>query len=149
MFTETTRLVRDREIGGKGVWRQGKREIINQSLHSSKSHFNVALIVRDKVSNKTVSTDHNFWRERRAEVDSNRGPSSYQPNALPLGQTGSQNNDSINVCFYPSVFRWVQKVWCYENCYQWMLLHLFPAKEFVPQIQNCLRKKFNKPEMVF
>ena len=40
-------------------------------------------------SHKTVSTDHNFWRERRAEADSNRGPSAYQPNALPLGQTGS------------------------------------------------------------
>ena len=40
--------------------------------------------MRDKV------TDHNLWRERRAEVDSNRGPSAYQPNALPLGQTGSQ-----------------------------------------------------------
>ena len=34
-------------------------------------------------------TDHNFWRERRAEADSNQGPSAYQPNALPLGQTGS------------------------------------------------------------
>ena len=32
-----------------------------------------------------MSTDHNFWRERRAEAHSNRGPS-----ALPLGQTGSQ-----------------------------------------------------------
>ena len=41
-------------------------------------------------SHKTVSTDHNFWRERKAETDSNRGPSAYQPNALPLGQTGSQ-----------------------------------------------------------
>ena len=40
-------------------------------------------------SHKTVSTDHNFWRERRAEADSNRGPSAYQPNTLPLGQTGS------------------------------------------------------------
>ena len=40
-------------------------------------------------SHKTMSTDHNFWRERRAESDSNRGPSAYQPNALPLGQTGS------------------------------------------------------------
>ena len=29
-----------------------------------------------------------FWRERRAEAVSNRGPSAYQPNALPLGQTG-------------------------------------------------------------
>ena len=34
-----------------------------------------------------MSGDHNFWRERRAEADSNRGPSAYQPNALPLGQT--------------------------------------------------------------
>ena len=37
-----------------------------------------------------MSTDHNLWRERRAEADSNRGPSAYQPNALPLGQTGSR-----------------------------------------------------------
>ena len=39
-------------------------------------------------SHKTVPTDHNFRRERRAEADSNRGPSAYKPNALPLGQTG-------------------------------------------------------------
>ena len=39
---------------------------------SDESHFNVSLL-----------------RERRAEADSNRGPSAYQPNALPLGQTGS------------------------------------------------------------
>ena len=43
-------------------------------------------------SHKTVSTDHNFWSERKAETDSNRGPSAYQPNALPLGQTGSQKD---------------------------------------------------------
>ena len=30
--------------------------------------------MRDKITNKTVSVDHNFWRERRAEADSNRGP---------------------------------------------------------------------------
>ena len=46
-------------------------------------------------SHKTVSTDHNFRRERRAEADSNRGPSAYQPNALPLGQTGSQSNTMV------------------------------------------------------
>ena len=40
-------------------------------------------------SHKTVSTDHHLWSERRAEADSNRGPSAYQPNALPLGQTGT------------------------------------------------------------
>ena len=50
--------------------------------------FNVLLIVRDKVTR--LSTDCNFSRERRAEVDSNRCPSAYQPNALPLGHTGSR-----------------------------------------------------------
>ena len=44
----------------------------------------------DKVT-RQVSTNHNFfWRERRAEAVSNRGPSAYQPKALPLGQTGSR-----------------------------------------------------------
>ena len=42
-------------------------------------------------SHKTVSTDNNLWRERRAEADLNWGPSAYQHNALPLGQTGSLN----------------------------------------------------------
>ena len=41
-------------------------------------------------SHKTVSADHNFWRQRRAEADSNQSPSAYQPNTLPLGFTGSQ-----------------------------------------------------------
>ena len=41
-------------------------------------------------SHETVSTDHNFSRERRAEADLNQSPSAYQPNALPLGQTGSR-----------------------------------------------------------
>ena len=36
-----------------------------------------------------MSTNHNFRKERRAEAVSNRGPSAYQPTALPLGQTGS------------------------------------------------------------
>ena len=36
-----------------------------------------------------MSTNHNFSREKRAEPESNRGPSAYQLNALPLGQTGS------------------------------------------------------------
>ena len=57
-------------------------------MGSDESHFDVSLICEGQ-SHKTVSKDHNFWRERRAEADSNRGPSAYQPNALPLGQTGS------------------------------------------------------------
>ena len=97
--TETIRLIRD---GGKGVWRWGKREIIiipnwlhchhqNDSctkMGSDESWLNVSLI-REGRSHKTVSTDHNFWRERSTEGDSNRGPSAVQPNTLPLGQTGS------------------------------------------------------------
>ena len=55
-------------------------------MGSDESHFNVSLIVRD--SHKTMSTNHNFWRERRAKAVSNRSPSAYQPNALTLGQTG-------------------------------------------------------------
>ena len=51
------------------------------------------LIVRDKVTVKTVSTDYNLLksleRSRAAEAESNRGPSAHQPQALPLGQTGS------------------------------------------------------------
>ena len=50
------------------------------------SPFNVLLIVRGKVT-KTVSTNHKFWRERRAAAQSNRGVSAYQPNAVALGQT--------------------------------------------------------------
>ena len=62
MSIETIRLIRDGEKGGKGVWRWGKREIIHLSLHchhqndssikmgSAESHFNVTLIVRDKVT---------------------------------------------------------------------------------------------------
>ena len=50
-------------------------------------------------SHNTVSTDHKFGRERRAEADSNRGPSAYQLNVLPLGQTGSQKVPNKNFSF--------------------------------------------------
>ena len=55
MSTETTRLIRDEEKGGKKVWRWGEREIIYLSLRgchhqndfcikvgSDESHFNVS-----------------------------------------------------------------------------------------------------------
>ena len=59
MSTETTRLIRDGEEGGKGVWRGVEGEIIYLSLRchhqndscikmgSNESRFNVSLIVRD------------------------------------------------------------------------------------------------------
>ena len=77
------------EVGEEGMEGWEKGEIIYLSLHCHRqndscvqmgrgeSHFNVSLMVRDK-------------GERRAEVVSNRCSSAYQPNALPLGQTGSQ-----------------------------------------------------------
>ena len=40
------------------------------NMGSDKSHFNVPLIARDKVTNKTVPTDYNFSKERTAEADS-------------------------------------------------------------------------------
>ena len=44
----------------------------------------------DKVTTETVSTNHNLFEEKgEPKRVSNRGPSAYQPNALPLGQTGS------------------------------------------------------------
>ena len=58
------------------VWRWGKREIIYLSLHchylndfcikvgSDESHFNVSLTVGDKVTIKTVSTNHNLFEEK-------------------------------------------------------------------------------------
>ena len=53
------------------------------------SHFNVSLIVRDEVTRQRPQTT-NFEEKGEAEAESNRGPSAYQPNPLPLGQTGSQ-----------------------------------------------------------
>ena len=81
------------------MWRE--REIIYLSLHchhpndscikmgSDESHFDVSMIVRDKVTRQCPQTTI-VLRERRAEANSNRGPSAYQSNALPLGQTGSR-----------------------------------------------------------
>ena len=69
---------------------RGEREIIYLSLHrhhqndfciqmgSDESHFNVS-VGSNGQSPKPVS-----------EAVSNRGPSAYQPTALPLGQTSSQ-----------------------------------------------------------
>ena len=55
-------------------------------MGSDESHFNGVffLIVRDKVSRQFPQTTIFFLRERRAEAESDRGPSAYQPNALPM-----------------------------------------------------------------
>ena len=38
-------------------------------------------------------------KKKRAEADSNRGPSAYQPNTLTLGQTGSP----VALCIYTRI----------------------------------------------
>ena len=56
------------------------------------SRFNVSLIVRAKVTIKTVSLDHNLFEEK-GEPKRNRAEALVLTslNALPLGQTGSHN----------------------------------------------------------
>ena len=83
-------------MGWKGG---GKREIIYPSLHchhqndscikmgSDVSHFNVSLIVRNKVTRFPQTTT----------FEEKGGPSAYQPNALALGQTGSRLK-TISLC---------------------------------------------------
>ena len=63
-------------------------------MGSDESHFNVSLIngKGQSTSQDSVHTPHYFRRERRAEADSNQCPSVHQPNALPLGQTGSHKS---------------------------------------------------------
>ena len=99
--TETIRLIREgrrRGGGGGGIYLSLHCQHQNDfciKMGSDESHFNVSLIERDKVTR--LSTDHKFGRERRAEADSNRGPSAYQSNTLPIGQTGShyQSDDEL------------------------------------------------------
>ena len=95
--TETMRLITDGEKEGKGVWRwgggEGGREgegrlytyryTVTTRMTSELRWAAMSAILMfhncEGQSHKTVSTDHNFLRERRAEADSNRGPSAYQP----------------------------------------------------------------------
>ena len=73
-------------------------------MGSDESHFSVSLSMRDKVK-KTMSTDHHLWRQKRAEAESNRGPSAYQPNAWPLGQIGSLKAVRLKSLRLKHVFR--------------------------------------------
>ena len=77
-------------------------------MGSDESHFNVS-VGSDGQSHKTVSTNHSLFEEKgepkRYRTVSNRGPSAYQHNALPLGQTGSLPSFSYKGSYYTlSVF---------------------------------------------
>ena len=56
-------------------------------------------------------------RERGAEAVSNQGPSAYQPNALPLSQTGSHGSLSVEGSIYLDIERegWGRVVWEQER----------------------------------
>jgi len=56
-------------------------------MGSDESHFNVSLIVRDKVIRQCPQTQP-FRREGKTEAELSQGPSAYQLTASPLGQTG-------------------------------------------------------------
>ena len=78
------RLIRDREKGGKGVGRWGKREIIYLSLHCHHQNDSCIKMGSDNVSvgsdgqsHKTVSTNHNLSEEKGV-------PKRYRTEILPL-----------------------------------------------------------------
>ena len=56
-------------------------------MGSDVSHFNVSLIVRDDVARQCPQTT-TFEEKGELKRIRTKGPSAYQPNALPLGQTG-------------------------------------------------------------
>ena len=58
-------------------------------MGSDESHFNVS-VGSDGQPQDSVHKPQPFLSERRAEAVWNQGPSAYQPNVLPLGQTASQ-----------------------------------------------------------
>ena len=117
--TETRKLVRTDSPGQPPrlshsswtmkVWEEGGREIIYLHCHhqsdscikmsSDESHFNVSLIVRDKVTRQCPQTT---TFSKRAERWSGIEPRSFCLPARPLGQTGSQRPlPSFQRCFTP------------------------------------------------
>ena len=79
--------------GGEGDYNNATLSHQNDSyikMDSDESHLNFLLTATDKVTR--MPTNHNLLKrkESRRGIKSNRGPSAYQPNALPLGHTGSQ-----------------------------------------------------------
>ena len=72
-------------------------------MGSDENHFTVSVD-----SDGQVSTNHNLFEEKsRAEAVSNRGPSAYQPNALPLGHTGSHDLLTDIGWIYSGLIAWL------------------------------------------
>ena len=84
------------EVGGEGDFYTCRYTVTTRmtciKMGNDESHFNVSLTVRDKVTRQCPETttfeEKGEPKRIRTEV---RRPSAYQPNALPLGHTGSQS----------------------------------------------------------
>ena len=82
------------EVGGRGrlyTYRYTVTTRMTPALRwaAMRDIFNVS-VRSEGQSHRTVSTNHNLFEQKgEPKSVSNRGPSAYQPNALPLGQTGS------------------------------------------------------------
>ena len=75
--TETIlRFIRDGEKGGGGGWvgEGGRAGGGGQGVLGGGGGYGDAVYI-------VLNVHRNFWRERRAEAESGRGPSDYQPNA--------------------------------------------------------------------
>ena len=102
MSDQRTQLKGDMELN-LGTWKLGeggKNFISNTYLlhchHQNdcikvgicESHFDISFIVWAK--SKDSVHNHIFFKRKESRSGSNRGPSAYQPGALPLGHTGSR-----------------------------------------------------------
>ena len=70
-------------------------------MRNDESHFNVS-VESDGQSHRTVSTNYNIFlkrKESRSGIEPR--PSAYQPNALPLGQTGSREKRPVGLSRVP------------------------------------------------
>ena len=67
---------------------RGTQVCIIIEVGSGASHFDISLMGGGGCGAKSDSINPIFWRQRRADPESNRGPSAYQASALPPGQAG-------------------------------------------------------------
>ena len=65
-------------------------------MGSDESHFNVSFIVRDKVTKQCPQTA-TFDGERRAEAESNRDPSDYQPATIMTWRQGQVSELTVPI----------------------------------------------------
>ena len=90
------------------------------------SHFNVSLIVWAKSPDSVHKPP--FLKRKESRRGSNRGPSAYQPSALPLGHTGSHTSSPL-----PRTFKYTR--------------HICPALEGKGSPQGRIHSTGEMPEM--